>query len=188
MYLLACQVRVTVGDSGLCCCDTYFQRQLTFLCIESAKTAYRELRISSIRHCLSVDATKTLVVFLCYVTAGLLQRNPSGLLVIKTGTRFSASAYALLAFDLSKNQLQTFLHLFLFCTGSGLQHLADILKIDVPSLQLRSSSDSRMFQTPSVQTKSFGQRPFSYDGPPVCNKLPHNIRHASCITFFKAAR
>ena len=70
LYLLACQVRVTVGDSGLCCCDTYFQRQLTFLCIESAKTAYRELRISSIRHCLSVDATKTLVVFLCYVTAG----------------------------------------------------------------------------------------------------------------------
>ena len=121
LYLLACQVRVTVGDSGLCCCtcDTYFERQLTFLCIESAKTAYRELRISSIRHCLSADATKTLVVFLCYVTAGLLQRNPSSLLVIKTGTRFSASAYALLAFDLSKNQLQTFLHLFLFCYWVG---------------------------------------------------------------------
>ena len=119
LYLHACQVRVTVGDSGLCCCacDTYFERQLSPLCVESAKTAYRQLRISSIRHCLSVDSTKTLVMFFCYVTAGFLQRNPSSLLVMKTRTRFSSSAYALLASNLSKNQLQTFLHLFLLLMG-----------------------------------------------------------------------
>ena len=33
LYLHACQVRVTVGDSGLCCCTcvTYFQRLINSL-------------------------------------------------------------------------------------------------------------------------------------------------------------
>ena len=36
LYLLACQVRVTVGDSGLCCvCVTSFERKLTPLCVGS---------------------------------------------------------------------------------------------------------------------------------------------------------
>ena len=36
LYLHVCQVRVTVGDSGLCCCacDTYLERQLTPLCVD----------------------------------------------------------------------------------------------------------------------------------------------------------
>ena len=38
LYLLACQLRATVGDSGLCCCVcvTTFERQLTPLCVDSA--------------------------------------------------------------------------------------------------------------------------------------------------------
>ena len=36
LYLLACQVRVTVGHSGLCCvCVTSFKRELTPLCVDS---------------------------------------------------------------------------------------------------------------------------------------------------------
>ena len=37
LYLHTCQVRVTVGDSGLCCCTcvTYFERWLTLLCVDS---------------------------------------------------------------------------------------------------------------------------------------------------------
>ena len=37
LYLLACQVRVTVGESGLRCCVyvTSFERQLTPLCVDS---------------------------------------------------------------------------------------------------------------------------------------------------------
>ena len=38
LYLHACQVRVTVGDSGLCCtCVTYFERLLTPLSVDSAR-------------------------------------------------------------------------------------------------------------------------------------------------------
>ena len=35
LYLRACQVKVAVGDSGLCCCTcvTYLERQLTHLCV-----------------------------------------------------------------------------------------------------------------------------------------------------------
>ena len=29
LYLHTCQVRVTVGNSDLCCCVTYFKRELT---------------------------------------------------------------------------------------------------------------------------------------------------------------
>ena len=38
VYLHACQVRVTVGNSGLCCCTCimYFECQLTPLCVDSA--------------------------------------------------------------------------------------------------------------------------------------------------------
>ena len=43
LYLHACQVRVTVADSGLCCCTlllcctcvTYFECSLTLLCVDS---------------------------------------------------------------------------------------------------------------------------------------------------------
>ena len=42
MYLLACQVRVTVGDSGLCYCTcvTCFERSLTPLCVDSARALW----------------------------------------------------------------------------------------------------------------------------------------------------
>ena len=42
LYLHACQERVTAGDSGLCCCTcvTYFERQLTPLCIDSARALW----------------------------------------------------------------------------------------------------------------------------------------------------
>ena len=41
-------------------------------------------------------------------------------------------------------------------TGSGLQPLADIIRIYVPSRQLRSSSDIRLFQNRSVKRKLSG--------------------------------
>ena len=38
LYLPTCQVRVTVGDSGLCCCTCvrYFEHWLTPLCVDSS--------------------------------------------------------------------------------------------------------------------------------------------------------
>ena len=39
LYLHACQVRVTLGDAGICCCIsvTYFERLLSPLCVSSIK-------------------------------------------------------------------------------------------------------------------------------------------------------
>ena len=42
LYLHACQLRVTVGDSGHCCCTgvTYFESKLTPLLVDSARTLW----------------------------------------------------------------------------------------------------------------------------------------------------
>ena len=42
LYLHAWQMRITVGDSGLCCstCVTYFERWLTPLCVDSARALW----------------------------------------------------------------------------------------------------------------------------------------------------
>ena len=42
LYLHACQVRVAVGDSGLCCCTrvTYFKNKLTPLLVDSARALW----------------------------------------------------------------------------------------------------------------------------------------------------
>ena len=74
-----------------------------------------------------------------------------------------------------------------FVTDTGPQYLADILKIYVPSWQLRSSSDYCLFQIPSVHTKSTGQHTFAYQGPTVRNKLLHNVRHTPFLDVFKTA-
>ena len=73
------------------------------------------------------------------------------------------------------------------CQFSGSKYLADILKIDVPSRQLRSSSDTGPFEIPSVDTKSPGQPTFAHQGPTVWNHLQHNIRLAPSLHSFKTA-
>ena len=40
---------------------------------------------------------------------------------------------------------------------------------------------------PSVKTKTFGQRSFSYAGPVIWNKLPYDIRSSQSKTSFKQA-
>ena len=41
----------------------------------------------------------------------------------------------------------------------------NLLNFDIPSTQLRSSSDSRLLRIPSFRLKSFGRRKFSYIRP-----------------------
>ena len=47
MYLLACQVLDTVGDSGLCCCVCVksFERDLTPLCVDSASLIFIKMQV-----------------------------------------------------------------------------------------------------------------------------------------------
>ena len=70
---------------------------------------------------------------------------------------------------------------------SAPQCLSDLLQPYTPARQLRSASDTRTFVTPRVNTKTFGERSFSYAGPSVWNDLPQTLRHSDSTSSFKAA-
>ena len=71
--------------------------------------------------------------------------------------------------------------------GSAPTYLSDLLHLYIPSLQLRSSADTRVFRIPSFRTKSRGQCSFSYQAPTTWNKLPASIRYASSVSSFKSS-
>ena len=72
-------------------------------------------------------------------------------------------------------------------SGTSPQYLSDLLQPYTPARQLRSASDTRTFVTPRVNTKTFGERSFSYAGPSVWNNLPETHRHSDSASTFKAA-
>ena len=72
-------------------------------------------------------------------------------------------------------------------SGIGPQYLSDLLQPYTPARQLRSASDTRTFVTPRVNTKTFGEKSFSYAGPSVWNNLPQTLRHSDSASTFKAA-
>ena len=78
-------------------------------------------------------------------------------------------------------------------SGTAPQYLSDLLQPYTPTRQLRSASDTRTFVTPPppppprVNTKTFGERSFSYAGPSVWNNLPQTPRHSDSTSSFKAA-
>ena len=72
-------------------------------------------------------------------------------------------------------------------SGTAPQYLSDLLQPYTPARPLRSASDTRTFVTPRVNTKTFGERSFSYAGPSVWNNLPQTLRHSDSTSSFKAA-
>ena len=56
-----------------------------------------------------------------------------------------------------------------------------------PARQLQSASDTQTFVIPRVNTKTFGERSFSYAGPSVWNNLPQTLHHSDSTSSFKAA-
>ena len=72
-------------------------------------------------------------------------------------------------------------------SGTAPQYLSDLLQPYTPARQLQSASDTRTFVTPSVNTKTFGERSFSFAGPSVWNNLPQTLRHSDSTSSFKAA-
>ena len=72
-------------------------------------------------------------------------------------------------------------------SDSGPEYLSRVLRIYTSSRQLCSSSDNLILCVPSVKTKTFGQRSFSYAGPVTWNKLPYDIRSSQSKTSFKQA-
>ena len=73
-------------------------------------------------------------------------------------------------------------------TSTGPVYLSDLLKIYTYSRLLRASADIRILCIPSVNTKSYGERSFSYTGPTLWNTLPKDIRFSQSASFFRSAQ
>ena len=70
--------------------------------------------------------------------------------------------------------------------GSGPVYLSQLLHIYNPSRTLRSSSDTRMAEIPTIETQDHGFCTLSSFGPHIWNSLPHNLGHCSTLSSFKA--
>ena len=179
-----------------------FQIHVANIC----KACFYEIRrISSIRHLLTEDSTKTLLCAfvlsrLDYCNA-ILSGCPNYLIYKLQRVQNYA---ARLVFRSSKSDhISPLLHslhwlpvqqrishktatlCYKSLDASCPQYLSDLLHLYTPSRQLRSSTDSRIFTIPTVRTKTFGQRTFSYQAPVVWNQLPHSIRHSPSLLTFK---
>ena len=143
-------------------------------------------RISSIRHLLSIDATKTLVsayvlsrldhcnslLFGCpqYLLNKLqLVQNNAARLVLRVSKTDISPHLASLHWLPTDSRIQYKLSFLCYnCLNSTApDYLTELLKIYKPVRQLRSSSDSSILCIPAVRTHSLGQRSFSYVAPTV---------------------
>jgi hypothetical protein len=174
--------------------------------INICRAAYLEMRrISSIRQFLTSEATKTLVCSFVlsridYANSLLsgcpqylfdrLQRvqNSAARLVMKAkkSDHVSPILHALHWLPVKervKHKVSSICHVSL--SGTRPTYLSELLHCYIPSMQLRSSSDNKMLRIPTVRTKGFGQRSFSYQGPSVWNDLPKSLRHSESSASFK---
>ena len=174
----------------------------------TCKAAYIQIRhISSMRHLLTTQATQTLVCSLVLSRLdycnSLLSGCPQYLLDKLQKVQIAAARLVCKAkkSDHIHPILETLHWLpvthriqykisticFNSISGTAPQYLSDLLQPYTPARQLRSASDTRTFVTPRVNTKTFGERSFSYAGPSVWNNLPQTLRHSDSTSSFKAA-
>lgn len=184
-----------------------FKQHISTVC----RNAYHELRkISSIRHCLSSDATKTLICSLVlsrldYGNALLagsfdyliekLQKvqNNSARLITKAPKRHPITPVLK---SLHWLPVRHRIHYkiacicFSFFHGTGPAYLSEMLSkySNLPSL--RSASDNNKLSIPKRGSKStnygFG-RSFLHQGPLVWQKLPQTIRDSQSPSAFRSA-
>ena len=181
--------------------NTTIDKHATYIC----RSAYAELRrISSIRHLLTVNATKTLACAfilskLDYCNC-LLSGSPQYILDKLQKVQNSAARLVLksrkhdhiqpllrnLHWLPIRSRIEYKISTLCFNTfiDSSPDYLSQLLTVYTPSRQLRSSSDTRILR---MKTKSFGQRSFSFTGPPQWNSLPYEIRHSVSAPAFKSA-
>ena len=174
----------------------------------ACKAAYIQIRhISSIRHLLTTQATQTLVCSLVLSRLdycnSLLSGCPQYLLdklqkVQNAAARLVCKAkksdhihpiLKILHWLPVTHRIQYKISAICFnsISGTAPQYLSDLLQPYTPARQLRSASDTRTFVTPRVNTKTFGERSFSYAGPSVWNNSPQTLHHSDSTTSFKAA-
>ena len=74
---------------------------------------------------------------------------------------------------------------FISVNNDGPLYLSDLLNI--PSQQLRSSSDSCLPHIPSSNLKSLGQHKFSYQASVLWNSLLISLHHSNSTSAFRSA-
>ena len=181
-----------------------FQEHISSVC----RSCYLELRrIGSTRHLLTADATKILVSafvlsrldYCNSLLAGCPQtvlsklqklQNYAARLVLRT-SKFSHSTPMLQSLHWLPVQQRIDYKLSLLCfkslNGLAPSYLADLLKLYTPLRQLRSSSDTSLLHIPRFQTRTLGERSFSFQVPSVWNKLPLSIRSDNSLSSFKSS-
>ena len=164
-------------------------------------------RISSIRHLLSVDATKTLlsafVQTKLYYCNSLFNGSPMYMLERLQKVQNSAArqifkcrkqhhiSHLLMSLHWLpinariKYKLSVICHsLFL---GLSPTYLSDLLFVYTQKRNLRSSSDNGILCIPKLRTKTFGHRSFSFAAQTIWNSLRSELRHTDSIQKFKLA-
>ena len=163
--------------------------------------------ISSIRHFLSVDATKTLMCSLVLLKLdycnSLLSGSPQYLIqlfqkVQNTAARITLRAlrsehtspllrslYWLPVQKRIKHKVCSICYTTL--TGASPKYMSELVNVYTPSRCLRSSSDSRTLTVPCVRTKTCGKCSFAYQRPDTWNELPFDLRHKDSLSTFKSA-
>ena len=163
-------------------------------------------RISSIRHLLSIDATKTLLS--AFVLPKLdcnslfygspmhmlerlqkVQNSAARLIVQCHKQNHTSSIFTSLQWlpinARIEYKLSIICHSF-FLDMSPI-YLYELLLVYTPKRNLCSSSDNRILCIPKLRTKTFGHRSFSFAAPTIWNSFHTELRHTDSIQKFKLA-
>ena len=164
-------------------------------------------RISTIRHFLSTEATKTLVSafvlsrldycngLLVNCSQDLLQRvqrlqNTAARLVLRVPRRDHITSHLHTLHWLpveARIRYKVACICFHAINGVGPVYLSNLVHTYTPSRTLRSSSDTFTLCKPRVSTKTFGERSFFFAAPSIWNSLPLYIRSARTDSAFRSA-
>ena len=162
-------------------------------------------RISSIRHLLSINTTKTLISAfvlpkLDYCNSILygspmymlerLQKvqNSAARLIFQCREQNHISPILMSLHWLPINahkefKLSVICHYFFL--GLSPIYLSDLLSMYTPIRNLRSSYDNRILCITKLRTKTFGHRSFSFAAHTIWNSLPSELRHTDSIQIFE---
>ena len=164
-------------------------------------------RISSIRHLLSIDATKTLLsafvlpkldycnsLLYCspmYMLERLQKvQNSAARLIFQCRIQNHISLILMSLHWLPINsrieyKLSVICHSFFL--GLSPSYLSDLLLVYTPKRNFGSSSDNRILCIPKLRTKTFGHHSFSFAAPTIWNSLPSELRQTDSIQKFMLA-
>ena len=189
---------------GVTITDTLsMDKHVTNIC----RSAYNEIRkISTIRHLLSLDATKTLVCSLILskfdycntLLAGIPQHHIDKLqkaqhsacrLILKARKHDHIQPHMrqLHWLPISSRIMYKSANLCFnsFTDPHFPAYLSELLLPYIPTRQLRSSTDKRTLLIPRTKTKTIGERSFFFHAPTFWNQLPFHVRHCQTSPTFK---